>query len=212
MIKIGIFICFILIVFFFFKSCKTGYVNHLGTWTWVTIDEGHGKRYHLIEGVDQASFTILENNRFAKDQYHVYFEGRKINGASPKGFVVLGDHKYGYAKDELHAFLHKEIIIDADPTSFEVLQFPYSKDKNDVYCGTIPMKLSVEALRSFKVTNEDTWMSGTMTTSNIRHFLEFNPEYDWIVSSHPDIHVVITGEYGTGEAGDIKFKGHKKIN
>jgi hypothetical protein len=210
--KISIIIILVLLVLFFFRNCKTGYVKNSGDWTWVTIDEGHGKRNHPIAGIDQASFTVLENKCFAKDKYQVYFKGKKINMASPEGFTLLSDNEYGYAKDNNFVFFNNEIIINADPATFEVLEFPYARDKNDVYCGTLPMRLSPEDVKLFKVTNQDKLMAATISSMTLSHFLEFYPQYVWVSELKPEIQFVITGDWGTGTTGMNHYKGFTKIH
>ena len=199
-----------ILALFFLRSCKTGYVNSFGDWTWVTIDESHGKRKHYIQGIDNTTFKVLSKKSFAMDNYQVYYNGKVINHATPSGFVVLGNNNYGYAKDNKYAFFNNEVIIGADPSTFEVLEFPYSKDKNDVYCGTLPMKLSPEEVKTFKVTNEDKLMKGTLSTMKLNHFLEYNPDYAWLASTNPKITTVITGEWGTGETISANYVGFKR--
>ena len=204
-------IVLVLIILYFFKGCKTGYVKKNGDWSWVTIDEQNGKRLHWIEGIDQNSFVVLKNKNFAKDRDQVYFKGKKINHATPDGFELLSDDEYGYSKNHQYAFLNNEVIIGADPNSFVVLEFPYAKDKNDVYCGTIPMKLEPEEVKTFKATNDDKQMQGMISTTKLSHFLELNPHYQWITDQGVEIQHVITGEWGTGITVNRKFKGFKEV-
>ncbi|MBK8080510.1 MAG: DKNYY domain-containing protein [Saprospiraceae bacterium] len=96
---------------------------------------------------------------------------KKYNTHLPNGFVLLSDDEYGYSKDKQFVFFNNEVIINAAPATFEVIQFPYSKDKNDVYCGTVPMKLSSEEVLLYKVTNEDKLMAGMISTTKLSHFL-----------------------------------------
>jgi hypothetical protein len=107
--------------------------------------------------------------------------------------------------------LDTEVILKADPGTFEVLSFPYSRDKNDVYNGTIPMNLSKSEVAAFRVTNEDKVMGGGKTTTLLSEFLKFSPEYGWIDSMGLDVKWVITNSWGTGEALGKKFKGLKEI-
>jgi len=139
-------------------------------------------------------------------------EGRKINQATPQGFVVLSNNKYGYAKDNNYAFFNNEVIIGAEPSTFEVLDFPYSRDNNDVYCGTLPMRLDHNEVKTFKVTNEDNLMKGTISTSKLTHFLDYNPEYLWLAEIRPEISFVITGDWGTGQTSTARYRGYKRIN
>ena len=210
-IKIALSLLIILCILYFYRGCKTGYVKNNGDWSWVTIDESQGKKLHWIEGIDQNTFTVLKNKSFALDQNQVYFKGKKINHASPEGFEPLTDDEYGYAKDNNHAFFNEEVIINADPLTFEVLKFPYSKDKNDIYCGTLPMKLGHEDVLSFKVTNDDKLMAGMISTTALTHFLELHPEYKWLREQEIVIQKVITGNTGTGQTANKKFQGFKEL-
>ena len=200
------------IIIFFISSCETGYAKKGKTWVWVTNDENFGSRDHWIEGIDSESFRVLKQNKcFAVDNHSAYFNGRKISYASPDGFIPLTDNAYGYAKDNYRVFFDNEVILIADPETFEVLEFPYSRDKNDVYNGTLPMNLGKNDIAEFKVINDDKWMKGTKSTMLLSEFLKFNPEYQWIESLDIEVKRVITGPYGTGESKTKKFKGLKEI-
>jgi hypothetical protein len=211
-LKIFIIITLVLIVIFFISSCETGYVKRGYNWAWVTNDEHFGSRDHWIQGVDNESFKVCKQNKnFGTDRHSAYFQGRRVNHAKSDGFVPLTNDAYGYAKDKFHAFLDTEVILKADPNTFEVLGFPYSRDKNDVYNGTIPMNLSKSEVAAFRVTNEDKVMGGGKTTTLLSEFLKFSPEYGWIDSLYPDVKWVITDRWGTGEALGKKFKGLKEV-
>ena len=210
--KIFIIITLVLIVIFFISSCETGYVKRGHNWAWVTNDENFGSRDHWIQGVDNESFKVCKQNKnFGTDRHSAYFQGRKINHATSYGFVPLTNNAYGYAKDKKRVFLDTEVILKADPLSFEVLEFPYSRDKNDVYNGTIPMNLSQSEVAAFRVTNEDKMMAGSKTTILLSEFIKFSPEYSWIDSLYPDVKWIILGSSGTAETAGKKFKGINKI-
>ena len=210
--KIAIIIGILALIYLLFSGSGTGYIRKNGSWYWVTIDEYNGKREHLIPGADPASFEVLQCDQFAKDRQHVYYEGKIIKQARPSTIQMIGDKKSNYLADDQHVFFRTEIIINADPSTFKVLEFPYSRDKNDVYCGTIPMMLAKEYVSTFKVTNSDPLMKGMISTIKLSHFLEFNPKYEWITKSNPDLEYVITGEWGTGEALNKKFKGLHEVS
>ena len=53
-----------------------------------------------IDGATASSFQILHDG-YAKDTWTVYYCGEKINGASAESFKVLG---YGYAKDTWNVY------------------------------------------------------------------------------------------------------------
>lgn len=195
----------LLVSLIFLQSCGTGYQRQNGSWVWTTNDESHGSRSTVIPEADDGSFEVLDRPQFAKDANYLYYEGKRVRGANPKALQFLGDEKSEYYKDDQHAFIRTEIIQRADPATFEVLEFPYSKDKNDVYCGTMPMMLSAGDLKSFKVINDDPWMKGMVSTMKREHFVEYNKSYQWVDSL--DIEYVIVGEWGSAESAGKKFKG-----
>ncbi|MBK9256685.1 MAG: DKNYY domain-containing protein [Saprospiraceae bacterium] len=210
--KIFIIIILAFIIMFFISSCETGYVKRGHNWVWVTNDENFGSRDHWIDGIDMESFKVLKQNKnFATDKYSAYFRGRKISHATSDGFVPLTDNAYGYAKDNYRVFFDNEVILKADPKTFEVLEFPYSRDKNDVYNGTLPMNLEKNDVEEFKVTNEDKLMKGSKTTTLLSEFLKFSPEYQWIEDLDIEVKWVVTGRWGTGETKTKKFKGLEEI-
>lgn len=192
-------------------ACTTGYNRHNGQWVWTTHDEYNGRRDIPIAGIDNGSFKILANESFGADKNAVYYEGRKIKHANPESFTTLTQNAFGYAKDSRRVFLDTEVILKADPETFEVLEFPYSKDKNDVYNGTLPMQLEKEDVNTFVATNEDRLMYASKTTSLVTYFLEYSPEYNWIKTYDPELKHIIIGTSGTGKTSQRKFKGLKEI-
>jgi len=151
------------------------------------------------------------NKNFGTDRYSAYFQGRKVIHATPDGFVPLTDDAYGYAKDNYRVFFDNDVILKADPKTFEVLEFPYSRDKNDIYNGTIPMNLDKNDVEEFKVINDDKLMKGTKSTMLLSEFLKFSPEYEWINNLDIEVKWVVTGPWGTGGTQTKKFKGLKEV-
>jgi hypothetical protein len=192
-------------------ACSTGYNRKNGQWFWTTHDEYNGRRDNYIEGIDHKSFKVLAHENFGADKYAVYYKGRKIRRAQPQSFTILTDNHYGYAKDNNHAFFETEPILKADPKTFEVLEFPYSRDKNDVYNGIIPMNLDKEEVAEFTVTNENKLMAGGVLTQRLDVFIEYDPEYSWIKEYDPALTHVISGNFGSGKTNKRRFKGCKEI-
>lgn len=201
----------LLLIVLWISSCQSGYKKQNGQWAWVTYDESAGKRVKWMEGIDNSSFRVLKNDNFGADNFSVFYQGIKIKQANPNGFVTLTDNTFGYAKDAQHVFLDIEVILKADPKSFEVLEFPYSRDKNDIYNGTLPMGLDKKEVEEFTVTNEDKMMAGSKTTSLLDYFIEYKPEYAWIKEYSPDTKFVIVGSSGTATTKSRKFKGLKEL-
>jgi hypothetical protein len=188
-----------------FTSCQTGYQNENGQWAWVSYDEYQGKRLSFLDSVDAESFSVMSNNQYGLDKYHVYFKGQIVYPADPKTFQLIDDK--GYSADAQHVFLDAAMIALAHPLSFKVLQFPYSKDDQNIFCGTIPMRLSKEEQRSFKVVEGEKNMVNTRTITDLKYFIEFNPDYQWLDTL--PIKKVITGEWGMAEVNGKRIHGFK---
>lgn len=108
-------------------------------------DERGGRRHHRpkyvignydvffdgrkVEGASASSFKILKYG-YAKDAWSVYYRGAKIKGASESSFKVLGD---GYAKDTWNVYYRGAKIKGASESSFEVLGDGYAKDTWSTY-------------------------------------------------------------------------------
>lgn len=202
---------FLFIISIALWGCNTGYTRQNGQWVWATHDEYNGRRSIPIPGIDNKSFRVLDHENFGADKFSVYYKGRKINKANPEEFIILTKNDQGYAKDGNHVFLDTEVILKADPKTFEVLEFPYGRDKKDVYNGTLPMQLENAEVESFTVTNEDKMMAGSKSTMLVDYFIEFSPEYSWIKAYDPELKHVIMGSSGTGKTSKRKFKGLKEI-
>ena len=197
----------------FLASCNSGYHKSGGQWYWVTYDEYNGKKMQWLQDVDHTTFKVSQvNKNFGTDKRSAYFQGRKINYATSEGFTPLTKDAYGYSKDKYRVFFEAEVILKADPKSFTVLEFPYSKDKNDIYNGTLPMLLNSEDVATFEVTNDDELMSKSITTTLLSEFLKYTPEYRWIEDLDMEIKWVVTGRSGTAVSKNKKFKGLKEIN
>ena len=203
--------CQFLLILILLTGCNTGYNRHNGQWVWTTHDEYNGRRDIPIAGIDNRSFKILANENFGADKNAVYYQGRKVKHADPESFSTLTQNAFGYAKDSKRVFLDTEVILKADPETFEVLEFPYSKDRNDVYNGTLPMHLESEDVKTFVATNEDRLMYASKTTALVTNFLAYSPEYNWIKEYDPELKHVIFGTSGTGKTSKKKFKGLKEM-
>ncbi|REE86535.1 DKNYY family protein [Paenibacillus taihuensis] len=105
----------------------------------------------------KEEFKTLKYKDFARDNTRVYFKSGRIEGSDPATFQIISDNgRFRYAKDKNHVYVYARDdwtiykVIHADPTSFEVIGFPYSKDKTDAYCGSLP--LFVDDVTTFQVT------------------------------------------------------------
>lgn len=182
-----------------FASCSSKYEKIDNQWSWVSKSEG-GKQVKKMM-VDDASFSILADAKYAKDKNKVFYQGSEIKNADPSTFKVIS--KEAYAKDENHVYLENSIVLSANPVTFKVLEWPYGKDETSVFCGNIPMNVS--AVNEFKVT-KSTEHKSYYSTSN---FIRMNKDYAWLYTI-PN-HGIIVGEESEGETISEKFKGFKKL-
>lgn len=158
--KLGLFSLVLSIV-----GCNTGYQEVEGKWSFVTWDEGHGTRVNPLD-VDPATFQVLKNKDYAKDDKTVFFLGSPIEGAHAPSFEILKGNYY--AKDQHRVFLRTHTVIDADPKTFNMIKFPYARDANKIYCGTIPMK--VDQMDEFKVSKGSSSISMISKEEFIRQY------------------------------------------
>ena len=79
----------------------------------------------------------------------VFFEGRRVEGASPSGFVALGD---GYAKDVWAVYYFGNKINFASVESFQVSGYGYARDSWNVYYNGV--KIDGASADSFRVLND----------------------------------------------------------
>lgn len=87
----------------------------------------------IVDGAQITSFQPL-NDYYAKDNNHVYADGKILNEADPKTFQSL---KYNFAKDNSFVFNNEKILSGVDPKTFEILDLLgpsfFAKDKNWIY-------------------------------------------------------------------------------
>lgn len=113
--------------------------------------------FHILQDADVATFEHISDNWY-KDESHVWWSNKLVNGADPKTFrpvpvssyysgnkgTMGGDFNYG--KDDKHVFWNDSIIPGADAASFEKVDFPDGDswtvfDRNRVYKGKDSPKL-----------------------------------------------------------------------
>ena len=183
-----------------FASCGSRYTKTDGEWTWVYYNAG-GKSVKKIE-VDDASFKTLKYKKYAMDKNKVLLRGLEINHADPNTFEIISK-EHEYSKDKDYVYLASNMIAKADPKSFKILDWPYSKDKENVFCGNIPMNVS--AVNEFIVTKS----LGHRSYYSNTDFIKNNKEYEWL-NALP-IQMITVDERSEGETSSEKFRGFKKI-
>jgi hypothetical protein len=190
----------IIIVLFLLQiltSCNSGYEQINDSWSYVSYDEGVGKRIRNID-VDNITFEII-NNDYAKDNIQVFYKGRKIENADSETFELLED---GYSKDKNNVYLYGYPIVNANPSSFEILGGLFSRDENNIYNGTIPLK--IDDISSFKVTEPKEKIS----TISTKEFIKKNPSYSFI---NIEKYKVVVYSNSIGRTNKEIFEGFRKI-
>lgn len=115
-----------------FKIVSSGYFKDKNA-----VYYGEGK---VVEDADPATFTDLGGYHF-KDKNSVWKAYYSDEGGSvgPLSLIKNADAdtfqfvKYSYARDKNFAYYYGEVIPDAIPLSFVVLEQVYSKDNNSVF-------------------------------------------------------------------------------
>ncbi len=182
-----------LVLIFLLPGCNSGYEKIDNQWSYITYDEGAGKRIRNLQ-VDPKTFQVI-NNEYAKDDSNVFYKGRIINNADSKSFNVL---KKGYSTDAQSVYLFHYQIINAVPDKFEIMDGLYSRDINNLYNGTLPLK--IKSISNFKVieANDKIQMIST------KEFLKKFPSYSFIDS---DKFKVVVYDNSVGKSGEIIYDG-----
>jgi len=209
--KIGIVVGILTISLYFWHSFKPGYVYENGTWNYVSYDTGAGRRVSQIN-VKKDEFKVLKYSDFARDNNSVFYKDHKVEGSDPETFKIISTKgRYHYAKDKNNVYIYVSNdwsifkIINADPDSFEVLDYPYSKDKNDAYSGSVP--LFVDDVSKFEVIERARFSTQSSYDSFLRK--ENDPsnrkKYEFITES------VIYSEDGKAKTDNLTYIGYKLV-
>ena len=161
---------------------------------------GFGSERFQISGADAKTFKTLKAKDYAIDKNSAYFKGELIPDSNGQTFQVISDLNY-YSKDKNNVYIEECKIISADPTTFKILKFPYSKDNHSIFCGTLPMK--VKNIAEFKVLETSSILTIKARTSyfkteNIEYSSLDTLKYPWVIYGN-----------GKGETKNEKFKGFK---
>ena len=195
---------------------QLGYVYENDTWNFVTYNMAVGRNVNPID-VNKETFKVHENEKFASDDKNVFFMGNKIDGADPMTFMVISEEsEMCYAKDKKSVYIYLDDgvimnVIGADPETFEVLAFPYAKDKNDAYNGCLP--LYVDDVGKFEVIESGSGLTRTSypesfftTAINSKEVAEYNKEkYGFIDTA------VIYSEEGKAKTEALAYEGYRIV-
>jgi len=109
---------------------------------------GAGKILRRLTGVDTTTFMAIEQPRDARALYsvdakHVYvaelYRVQKLLNADGSSFELLTPNSGAFSRDSRHVFFFGVALEGADPNSFQVLSYPFGKDSQNAYAGTIPI-------------------------------------------------------------------------
>lgn len=123
------------------SGCDAGYkVNtSRNTVTWVTWDEGRGRREWPVAGADAKTFQVMPipsngATEFGRDKTHVYLGAERINGAAPDSFREFGPRAY---RDDKSVFRPNGSTIlqlpDSDPETYREFDWLWSRDAKRVF-------------------------------------------------------------------------------
>lgn len=183
----------------FLSSCGEGYEKVDNGWAWVLRSEA-GKHIRKID-VDEPTFEILNDGKYAKDKHNVYWKGVRIELADPKTFEIITEN--GYSKDKNNVYLDNDIVIFANPRTFKVIEWPYSKDDKRIFNGNLPM--TVDNIEEFVIIK-----SGGMKTSSTKSFfIEWHKDYEWLDTLN--VNGIIVGEHAEAKTNNEKYKGFRKV-
>lgn len=144
-------------------GCSTGYKKSGGGWTYIVINEAVGREVRKIDA-DVETFRVLADPDYARDKNHVYKYGFALEGIDGASFEFLEGNNY--ARDANHIYYRDCIVLDADRDSFRVLEFPYSRDDENIYCGSL--RMNVDNPNHFKVLDsKDTGTSYFYSTDDL---------------------------------------------
>ena len=190
-----------------------GYVYENDTWNYVTYDMAVGRRVTPLD-VNKDEFRLLNYETFAADDESVYFMAHKIEDADPATFQVIDNTgNMRYAKDKNFVYIYLKDggimkVIGADPETFEALEYPYAKDKNDAYNGCLP--LYVDDVTKFEVVESGSgatrisFPESFLTTAiNSEEIAKYNNEKYGFINS-----AVIYSPEGIAKTESLVYKGY----
>ena len=104
-------------------------------WTYWNEGTGNGEREL---NADHKTFKILEHNRYAKDEFRVFYQGSEVKGADAESFKSVWEF---YGVDKSHAFYGEKLILNSIGSSFEVIDGNFSRDGKDYFFNEKPLNV-----------------------------------------------------------------------
>ena len=90
------------------------------------------KRFDVaeVEGAHPASFQVLSDGEYGRDDAHVFYRGAIVPVKDPASFELLDR---GFARDRVTGYYDRAPVAGSDGPSFAVLGDGYSRDKAQVF-------------------------------------------------------------------------------
>lgn len=123
-----------------------------------TVDQYAKDQYRVycygmeIPGADPHTIRVVSENPPLAEDANWFYEGEIRSKGTDAAFKELGAgplHMYAIDSKAVYHYSHGwQVVPGADPMTFEMLpaaqniaSSQYGRDKNDVYCGTIPLRV-----------------------------------------------------------------------
>jgi len=103
-----------------------------------------------------ASVKVLSES-YIVDAQNVFYYQNRIAGADSSSFAIIQDDQGSWSKDKKSVYYKEVAYPEVDPSTLEVLERSYAKDKSKVYYfnGEKLTEVVGANAKSFKVTNWD---------------------------------------------------------
>jgi hypothetical protein len=99
----------------------------------------------IIDRNEFCPFKIFED-KYARDNNYVYYEGRILEDANPASFSVIDSESDDYSKDDKNVFIRAWKTEATDPQTFELSKRAkdYARDKNNFYYKGHKLDFSID--------------------------------------------------------------------
>ncbi len=104
-----------------------------------------------VVGADPSSFSIIFSNvnkdsvvSYAKDRSGIYCDNHLQKNIDLQSFILLSKGVHSYGRDKNTVYIDCKSDSRFDPTTFEVISFGYTRDKNGVYSNDVHLTVNSE--------------------------------------------------------------------
>ena len=84
--------------------------------------------FEILNEVDSATFVIIDSY-YTKDSNFVYFENKIVDGANPGTIDIMGVNAFDFQ----NIYVNGKYLTQRDPSTFEIYNDFYFKNKNKIY-------------------------------------------------------------------------------